>query len=78
MLTKFPLVWKTLILILSVAVGWGVWMGVGILLFKSNISPLQTLSLWISHFSIVGWLLWFSLSGFTYYFISSKLFTPKH
>lgn len=52
-------------------------MGVGILLFKSNISPLQTLSLWISHFSIAGWLLFFALSGFIYYFITSKLFRSK-
>lgn len=72
-----PLVEKTLVAIFSLILGVSVWIGVAAVLFKSGISPLQTLALWISHFSIFGWLLGVFLSVAFYRIISAKLLTPK-
>ena len=74
---RMPLVEKTLAAIVSLVLGIGAWIGIAAALFKSGISPLQTLALWISHFSIFGWLLGVSLSVVFYRIISAKLLTPK-
>jgi hypothetical protein len=71
------LVKKTLIALFSLLLGVSVWLGIGVALFKSGISPLQTLSLWISHFSIFGWFLAVAISVVFYRIISVKLFPPK-
>jgi len=74
---RMPLVGKALIGLFSLVLGASVWGGVAAALFRSGISPLQNLALWISHFSIFGWLLGITISIAFYRIISSKLFPPK-
>jgi hypothetical protein len=74
---RMPLVRKTLIGLFSLVLGISVWAGVAAALFKSGISPLQNLALWISHFSLFGWLLGITISVAFYRMISIKLFPPK-
>lgn len=48
---------KLILVILSIVLAIGVWTGI-ILLFKnSSVEPIRALTIWVSHLTFTGWLL---------------------
>lgn len=67
---------KVLIAVVSVFLAGGLWMGLVVLLKKSGIDILQTLAVYISHLSFIGWLL-FGVGSIALYLALTKLVIPR-
>lgn len=66
---KFSIL-RVFITVLSVFIGGAIWIGLLLLLKNSDIPSLQRLVFYISHFTIMGWLLFGLLSVAVYLLIS--------
>lgn len=67
---------KAIIAIVSVFLAGGLWMGLLVLLKKSGVDILQTLAVYISHLSFIGWLL-FGVGSIVLYLALAKLVIPR-
>lgn len=54
------------LMLVSVLLAGAIWYGLVRVLVKSGISSLQTLAVWISHLSFIGWLLFVAISVLFY------------
>lgn len=63
---------KILVAFLSVLLAGGLWLGVILILKNSRISFLQTIAVYISHFSFLGWLL-FGLLSISFFYALTNL-----
>jgi hypothetical protein len=67
---------KAVIAIIAVFLSGVTWLGLVLILKKSGISALQTVAVYISQFSFLGWLL-LGLLSIIYYFVITK-YLPMH
>ncbi len=67
---------KAIIAVVSVFLAGGLWMGLLIVLKKSGIDILQTLAVYISHLSFIGWLL-FGVGSIALYLGLTKLILSR-
>jgi hypothetical protein len=74
---KYPLALKTLLVLLSLVIAWGLWYALVQILIVSGVPPIQKMAVVLSPWTYFGWLLFLSLSGLIHYLISSKLFRSK-
>jgi ABC-type Na+ efflux pump permease subunit len=76
-LNKMPLVFKTLLILVSLPIAGGIWYGLIYLLIESRISALQSVAVWFSPWTYFGWILFLFLSFVVYDLLSSKLIPSK-
>lgn len=72
-LKQMPLVLKALLFLTSVIIAGGVWFGLVEILIRSQISDLQSLAVYLSHWFVFGWLLFITLVVLIYRLLSSRL-----
>jgi hypothetical protein len=73
-----PFMLKTLLVLLSGVLAGAIWFGLIEILIRSQVSALQSLAVYLSHWFIFGWLLFLTLVISTYRFLSSRLKKGGH
>lgn len=77
MVQKYMLVWKTLLILLSLTIAWGLWYALIQIMIISGVSPLQKMAVVLSPWTYFGWVLYIALAYAVYRLARYKLFPPK-